>query len=134
MSLRWTTTARPAICFTPLISFSCPLSQIRWHGEMPGHGSGCGHGRRHQVGTAAGTLAALKVPVAGRGRALTWREDVAVHAQAHGAAGRPPLKAGVGELLVQPFFLGLRLDQRRARNHKRPDAPMYLAASPDLAC
>src|ERR1700747_1697002 len=68
------------------------------------------------MGAAARALTAFEVPVAGRGRALAGCQDVAVHAQAHRASGRPPFEAGLGEMLVQPLLLGLRLHQRRAGN------------------
>ena len=50
------------------------------------------------------------------------REDVGVHAQAHGAARRAPVEAGRAEHAVQPLGLGLRAHLLGARDDHRPDA------------
>src|SRR5271166_2605634 len=90
------------------------------------------HGGRDQMGAALVALAALEIAVRGRGAALARRELVRVHGQAHRAPGLPPLEARGEEDLVQPFRLGLRLDQPRARHDHRVDALADLAASGDL--
>ena len=46
-----------------------------------------GHRRAEEVRAAAGALAALEVPVRGRGAAFPGGQRVGVHAQAHRAAG-----------------------------------------------
>ena len=51
----------------------------------------------HQVGAAAGALAALEVAVRGRGATLARRQPVGVHGQAHGAARLAPFEAGLDE-------------------------------------
>src|SRR5689334_21087232 len=83
------------------------------------------------MGTTAWSLAALKVSVGSRGAALTRHEDVGVHAEAHGAAGLAPLKAGVEEDLVEAFLLRLGLDDAGARHHHRPQRVGHLLAAND---
>ena len=72
---------------------------------MAGDGGGGGHLRADEVGASAAALAAFEVAVAGGGAALAGREDVGVHAQAHGAAGLAPLEAGLAEDVVEAFVL-----------------------------
>src|SRR5512140_3521743 len=59
--------------------------------EVAVHGRGSGHGGTDQVGAAARTLAALEIPIAGGGAALTRVQPVGVHRQAHRAARLAPL-------------------------------------------
>src|SRR6059058_4307677 len=65
------------------------------------------HRRADQVGAATGTLAALKVAVAGGGAALAGLEAVGVHRQAHRAAGLAPFEARSLKDQVEAFALGL---------------------------
>src|SRR6266536_464526 len=61
-----------------------------------------GHLGADEVRAPAAALAALEVAVRGRGAALAGLEDVGVHAQAHRAAGGPPVEAGGAEHAVEP--------------------------------
>ena len=91
-----------------------------------------GHRRAHQVGAAAGALAAFEVAVAGAGAAFAGLQLVGVHRQAHAAAGFTPLEAG-GDLkiLCRPSAFGLRLHQARAgHDHRQLDVAGDLAARP----
>src|SRR5690606_40751395 len=74
-----------------------------------------GHGRGDEVGAAALALPPLEVAVGGRGAALARLEGVRVHAEAHGAAGGPPLGAGRLEDLVE----ALRSEERRVGKGRR---------------
>src|SRR6185436_15137586 len=65
-----------------------------------------GRGGRERAGeqrAAALPLPALEVAVRGRHAVLAGLELVAVHRQAHGAAGLAPLAAGLLEDRVQPL-------------------------------
>src|SRR5688500_12260997 len=81
-------------------------------------GGGRGHRRAHQVRAPARALAALEVAVRGGGAALALLEAVGVHAEAHRAARLAPFEAGVAEDAVEPFALGLLLDQPGTGNHQ----------------
>src|SRR5215472_15483954 len=125
-SRRSSATARPSMRLIP------GMLQVSWQREVSGDGGGRRHGWRHEVGAPAGALAPLEVAVAGRRRALARSQDVAVHAQAHRAARRAPLEAGVGEGPVQALGLGLGLDPGQAGHDQGPDAGADLAAAGDL--
>src|SRR6266481_3523334 len=71
-------------------------------GESARDGGGRGHGRAHQMCARALALAPFEVPVGGRGHALACAGRVAVHPDAHGAAGLAPLEARRSEDLVEP--------------------------------
>src|SRR4051812_12189861 len=84
-----------------------------------------GRGRGERAGEerpAALALAALEVAVARAHGVLAGPELVAVHRDAHRAAGLAPLGARRAEDLVEPFALGLRLHLLRAwdDHHARP--------------
>src|SRR6202040_2477445 len=64
------------------------------------------------------SLPPAEIAVSGGGAALPWRHHVAVDADAHGAAGFPPLEARVAEDTVEPFLFGLALHSRRAGRHQ----------------
>src|SRR5947207_10968950 len=89
---------------------------------------GGGHLRAHEVRTAAAALTALEVAVARGGAALAGRQRVRVHAEAHRAAGAPPVEAGGAEDLVEALLLGLRLHLLRARHDHRVHGRGDLAA------
>ncbi len=76
---------------------------------------------------APGPLPALEVPVGGRRDALARAGQVAIHRDAHRAAGLAPLEAGVAEDAVESLGLGGAADQSGARARPsrapRPDAP-----------
>ena len=86
---------------------------------MPVHGRCRRHCRADQVGASALPLPAFKVAVGGGGATLARLQPVGVHRPAHGAARFAPLKTGIDEYLVQPFLLGLSLDQTGTRHHHR---------------
>src|SRR5471032_1474283 len=86
-------------------------------GEVAGDGRRCRHRRAHQMGAHAAALTADEIAVRGRGDALPWHAHVAVDGDAHRASGLAPFEAGIDEDLVEPFLLGLLLDQARARDH-----------------
>jgi len=90
-------------------------------GDPAGDRGGGGHGRAHQVGARAFSLAAFEIAIGGRRAAQAGIDEVAVHADAHGAARREPLQARLQEDPVQSFgFCGL-LHQARAGHHHRRD-------------
>src|SRR3990172_6705414 len=63
-------------------------------GELAGDRGGCGHGRAHQVRARAFALAADEIAVRGGRATLARRHQVAVDADAHGAAGLAPFEPG----------------------------------------
>src|SRR5690349_10140473 len=84
-------------------------------GETAGDRGGRGHRRADEMSAHAGTLAADEVAVGGRGNALARLAGVAVHADAHRAAGLlAPFEAGVAEHLVEALGFGLLLHQAGA--------------------
>ena len=87
------------------------------------------HLRGDEVGAPAAALAALEVPVGGRGAPLAGGKHVRVHSQAHRAPGEPPFEAGVEEDLVEPFRLGLAPNVSRAGNDERRDARVLVAGA-----
>src|SRR4029079_9531779 len=74
------------------LAADCPRGRRDWRGE----------GRTRHL-----ALAPLEVPVRGADRVLAGRELVAVHRDAHRAAGLAPLGAGGPEDLVQALPLRL---------------------------
>ena len=89
-------------------------------GDDAGDRAGGGGQRRGEERPAALALAALEVAVAGADRVLARLQLVAVHRDAHRAAGLAPLGAGRLEDLGQALGLGLALHLVRAR--ARPSA------------
>src|SRR5258706_11957354 len=87
--------------------------------EMPGNCRRRRHCRRHQVGAAFKSLAALEIAVRGRGAALFRLELVGVHRKAHRAARLAPLEAGLDENLVEALGFRLLLHNARARYDHR---------------
>ena len=77
-------------------------------------------------------LPSLEVAVGRRRAALAWRELVGVHAQAHRAAGLPPLGAGRGEDRVEALLLGLLAHPHRTRDDEHPHAVGDLASLDDF--
>src|SRR3954447_15494392 len=82
----------------------------------------------------ARALASLEVAVRRRRAALSGREDVGVHAEAHRAAGTPPLEARRLEHLAQSLLLRLPLDLRGSRDDDRLHAVRDATARDDLCC
>src|SRR5215469_7006495 len=129
-------TARP-VCVTngsiwDLSFWAERASQVGGRGQAARDSGGGSDGGRYEVSAAALALAALEVPVRGRGAALPGGKRVRVHAKAHRAAGRPPLRAGRGEHLVQAFVLCLRPDLHGARDDQHPDGRGDVTAADDL--
>src|SRR6185312_15320857 len=73
-------------------------------------------------------LPAFEIAVRGRGAALARLQFVVVHGEAHGTARLAPFETGFEQDLVEPFFLGLVLDQARARHRHGAHARRHLAA------
>src|SRR5436190_18147086 len=78
--------------------------------------------RRGEERPAALALAAFEVPVRGADRVLARRELVAVHRDAHRAAGLAPLRPGRLEDLAETLALGLALHLVRAGHDHHPNA------------
>src|SRR5262245_50650338 len=69
--------------------------QLAWIGERACAGGRCGSGGAREVGAAAGALTPDEVAVRCRDAALSARHDVAIGAEAHGAAGFAPFEPGI---------------------------------------
>src|SRR6266404_7406117 len=78
--------------------------------------------RRGEERPAALALATLEVAVRGGDRVLAGRQLVAIHRDAHRAAGLSPLRPGGPEDLVQTLALGLSLHLVGAGHDHHPDA------------
>ena len=88
---------------------------------MAGEGGGGGHGGGHEVGSAALALATGEVSVAGAGAAVSGGDEVAVHADAHGAAGFTPGEAGGLEDVVEVLGFGVVFDLGAAGDDETGD-------------
>src|SRR6185436_13482440 len=84
------------------------------HRSHVGDGAGDGGcrrtGRARQMGPRPRTLAADKIAVGGRDRALAGGDRFAVGGKAHRTSGLAPFEASVDEDLVQPFGDRIALD------------------------
>jgi hypothetical protein len=67
------------------------------------HGAGGGCKRTGEHGTAARSLAALEITVAGTDHQLTIARQIAVHRDAHGTTRLTPLGAGRKKHPIQAF-------------------------------
>src|SRR5688572_6143726 len=112
-------TAVPCTICTACIS---AILQVGREGEVAGDGRGRGDGGRYEVRAPAATLPTLEVAVAGGRGALSWRELVRVHREAHRTAGLAPVEARSREHPVEPLGLRLLLHRERARDHERANA------------
>src|SRR5215212_5862316 len=90
-------------------------------------GGRCGQ-RAREERPAALALAALEVAVRGADGVLTRRKLVAVHGDAHRAAGFPPIGAGGSEDLVESLALRLALHLVGAGHDHHADAFRNLPA------
>src|SRR5437868_5458681 len=90
-------------------------------GEVPGYRGSSGHGGRNEVGPSPRPLATLEIAVTSAGRALTGRELVRVHRQAHAATCLPPLGPRLGKNAVEPFRDGLVTHFLTPRHDESPD-------------
>src|SRR5438045_4105876 len=108
-SFRAATAALTCTRSSPASAIGASPALLAYVGEVAHERGGGGHRRAHEVGAAAGALAAFEVAV-GRARAtLPGFEDVGVHPEAHRAAGLPPLEARLREDAVEALGLGLAL-------------------------
>src|SRR3546814_12245740 len=67
----------------------------------------------------ARTLASYEIPVRCGSAAFAGGHLVGVHRQAHRAPRLAPFEAGVDENAIEPFLLGLALDQSRSGHDQR---------------
>src|SRR5690606_6850077 len=119
-------------CFHGVVLRPLCSRQLAHVDDMAGDGGRRGRGRAHQVGAATGALAPFEVAVGGGCAVLAPAQNVGVHRQAHGAAGFPPVHAGLDEDLVETFLLRLHLDQMGTGHHvDLLDAVRHLAALGD---
>src|SRR5688572_20968780 len=94
--------------------FASVREQLADVGESARDGGSRRHRRADEVRTHAAALAADEVAVGGGSDALAGFPGLAVHADAHGAAGVPPFDAGILEDAVETFGLRLLLDDAGA--------------------
>src|SRR5258707_3130766 len=83
-----------------------PQLQLPHVGQPSEHRCRSDHGGTHDVGERAAALAAFVIAVGRRGTTFAWRDELAVRAVAHRAAGIPPLEAGRDKNTIEPFRLG----------------------------
>src|SRR3546814_14471450 len=74
------------------------------------------HCRTHEMATPSRPLTALEIAVRGGGTALSGRQPVLVHTQAHRTARIKPFETRVGAHAFKAFGFGLRLDQPRSQD------------------
>ena len=91
-------------------------------GDAAAHGRGGRRGRAREQRARADALAAFEIAVARADAVLAVVDEVAVHAEAHRAAGFAPFGAGIDEHLREARALGFALDLLRARHDERPHA------------
>src|SRR4051812_38238102 len=101
--------------------------------EVPRNRCGGGHGRAHQMSTAAGPLSPFEIAIAGRGAAFAGLKTIVIHGYAHRAAGIAPLEPGLAKDSIEPFALGLCLYLRRSGNDHSTD-PIRNATPGDDLC
>src|SRR5688500_6477598 len=111
---------------------SSPLLQIRsWIGDAAFDGGRRRSRRARQDGADALPLPSHEIAVRGRDDKLARRALVAIHGDAHGAAGKPPFGPRAEKDLVEAFGFRRTADILRARNDQRHDALLDLAAFED---
>src|ERR1044072_9909573 len=88
-------------------------------GQPPGYRRCRCHCRRHQMGPCPGTLSSYEISIRGGSTTFAARYFIGVHWETHRATGLTPLESGLDEDAVEPLFLGLALDQSRARDDQR---------------
>src|SRR5579884_1085637 len=88
-------------------------SNLRMHShpsgicDFAGDSRSGGGQRRCQECLSAGTLPALKVPIARTDGALSWFQPVAVHCDTHTASRLTPFGPGIFENAIETFCFGL---------------------------
>src|ERR1035437_576060 len=99
-------------------------------GHHAGDGARGSSQRRGEERSPALALAPLEVAVRGADAVLAGLELVAVHGDAHRAAGLAPLRAGRREDRVEALALGLSLDLLRSGDDEHAQAVGDVAAAP----
>src|SRR6185369_4673716 len=102
-------------------------------GDGAGDGSGGRTGRACQMGARPRALAADKITVGSRDRALAGGNRFTVGGKAHRASGLTPFEAGVGKDFVEPFGDRIAFHRFRTRHHPGTDAGGDLAAARDFS-
>src|SRR6204780_2656351 len=103
----------------------------------PRVGKGAGYcrprrrGRARQMSPRARSLAADKITVGGRDRALARRDGFSVRRHTHRTSRLTPLEAGIDKQLVEAFGLRITLDSLGARHDPGANARRNLAAPRD---
>jgi hypothetical protein len=85
---------------------------------MPGDPGRSRHRGAHKMSAASGSLASLEITVTRTSASLPGLEPIVIHRETHRATRLTPLKARIPENLIQPFGLGLCLNQSRTWNHQ----------------
>src|ERR1035438_7833328 len=85
--------------------------------EMPGNRRRRRHHGADQVRASSASLPAFEITVAGRRAALSWLQDVGIHAETHRASRLAPFKPRIQKNAVQSFLFRRELDRLRARHH-----------------
>ena len=106
--------------------------QVRRRAQRAAHRRRRRHDGRDEVGASALALASFEVAVRCGGAALPHFQLVRVHAQAHRAAGKAPLRTEVGEDLVQALGLCFEPDAGGTGHHQHPDVRVLGSAADDV--
>src|SRR5258708_4425231 len=109
-------------------AFRVPLQHLPGVGNPAFHGTRRRGERTDQQSSRPHALAALEVAIAGADRILAGGDGVAVHPQAHRAAGLAPIRAGRLENVGVACRFGFALDLLRARHDEQPPTGRALAA------
>src|SRR5665213_1873990 len=91
-----------------------------------------GHCGTHQMGARSPSLTSRKIAVRSVSAPLARRDDLSICAEAHGTPGLAPLKSGLDEHSVEPFFPSLLPDKAGTWNHPGLHAVSHLAPAYDL--
>src|SRR5690242_9162675 len=105
-----------------------PLHYFSYIGDAPRDGGSGGGERAGEESAPAFALASFKVAIARRYAVLTRLQFVAIHGDAHTAAGLTPVAPGGAENLRQAFADCLTLDVLRSGHHQHPHLRISLAA------
>src|SRR5215212_179411 len=93
--------------------------------------SGC-HGGRDEMRSSTRSLAALEIPIRGRGAPLSGSQLVGVHTQAHRATRGTPFESGIHEDEVEAFRFGLGAHPHRTGYHHGSHGRLDLPAGDDI--
>src|SRR5260221_5577548 len=100
-------------------TFRVPLQHLPGVGNSALHGARGRGERTDQQSSRPHTLAALEVAIAGADRILAGGDGVAVHPQAHRAAGLAPIRPGRLENVGVARGFGFALDLLRTRHDEQ---------------